>query len=124
MRLPPVRFRAVAVSMPGTWRWSEAAEGMEAEVMADTEVASIEAEAEAARGRIQWRSAANNLSGSMGLARWSFMPDERHISRSRSMALAVMARMGREAKRGFERMALVAVMPSMTGICMSIRIRS
>src|SRR5215468_4930501 len=96
--------------MPGITRSPGATEGREVERDA------VDAAAEAAGGRIHWRSTRNNLSGSMGLARWSFMPAARHTSRSRSMALAVMATMGREAKRGFERMALVAAMPSMTGI--------
>src|ERR1700757_5112908 len=108
--------------MPGITNSPERAE--ERETGTEADAAELEAAAEAARGRIHCRSAANNLSGSMGLARWPFIPAARHISRSRSMALAVMAMMGREAKRGLERMALLAVMPSMTGICMSIRTRS
>ena len=75
--------------------------------------------------RISWR-VANSLPTSMGLPRWPFMPAERTRWRSSSKALAVMATMGMRASLGSvrARIALVASMPSMTGIWMSMRTRS
>ena len=58
----------------------------------------------------------NMVSGSMGLAIWSFIPASRQRSRSPSMALAVMARMGRSANCSCSRIFVVATRPSMTGI--------
>jgi len=57
------------------------------------------------------------------LGEWSSMPASRQAARSSAKALAVIAMMGiRRATRA--RIARVAAMPSMTGICTSIRIRS
>ena len=67
---------------------------------------------------------AQHVLWSIGLTRKSFMPASMHIWRSRSIALAVMATMGRCANRCSLRISRVAVTPSITGICMSMKTRS
>jgi hypothetical protein len=52
------------------------------------------------------------------------MPAARHASRSFFMAFAVMAMIGRSRNAGSARIVRVAVRPSISGICMSIRMHA
>ena len=65
-----------------------------------------------------------SVAGFTGLPMWSFMPAARQASRSAPNALAVIATMGVESSSGTVRIRRVASRPSISGICMSIRIRS
>ncbi len=65
-----------------------------------------------------------NTSRSIGLPTWSTMPAAMQASLSDCMALAVMAMMGTACMLGCARRRRVASRPSMSGICMSIKIAS
>ena len=69
-------------------------------------------------------NAANNNTGSIGFATWSFIPASRHNCRSCALVLAVMATTGTVTHCGNWRKRRVATNPSITGICMSIKTRS
>ena len=62
--------------------------------------------------------------GSIGLARWPFMPAARQRSISSGSACAVSATIFTPLTSGVARMTFVASMPDITGIEISIKIRS
>ena len=69
-------------------------------------------------------SKATNRFKSNGLPTCSFMPAAKQASRSEAMALAVMATMGNSFSPKSSRIFRVAVKPSITGICKSIKTTS
>ena len=60
----------------------------------------------------------------IGLLTKSFMPAARHRLRSSGMTLAVIATTGNVAKAGCLRISMVAVKPSITGICISMKTKA
>ena len=81
--------------------------------------------AAAALGSVTHRdSTRSSCLGSIGFGTKSFMPASRHAFRSVPPALAVAAMMGTACLGNSLRMTLVACRPSISGICMSIRIAS